>query len=153
MIASNDLASAEPGQRFETACAPVTTAQLVRYAGASGDFNPIHYDHLYALDAKLGGVIAHGMLTMAFMGRALTDRIGTRGRVARISARFTAPVRPGDPVIVSATVTDRREGRDGREVECDLAAHVGDRQVAQGKARLVWDALAGERSDMGEQHA
>lgn len=132
-----DLASAEPGQVFETVCAPVTTAQLVRYAGASGDFNPIHYDHLYALDAKLGGVIAHGMLTMAFMGRALTDRTGPLGRVVRIAARFTAPVRPGDAVAVRVAVTARRDLATGTEIECGLTATVRDRDVAEGSATLA----------------
>lgn len=138
MTTRSDLSSAGTGRRFKTACGPVTTAQLVRYAGASGDFNPIHYDHHYAVEAKLGGVIAHGMLTMAFMGRAVTEHAGPGGRVSRISARFTSPVRPGDTVRASLVVSARREGTAGTEVDCDLAAHVGDRQVADGKATVIW---------------
>jgi acyl dehydratase len=125
------------GDAFVSEAEPVTTTQLVMYAGASGDFNRIHYDHAYALEAKLGGVIAHGMLTMAFMGRALTDRLGPGGRVSRISARFTAPVRPGDVVRVTGTVRELSSAGAALELDCDLIAIVGDRKVAEGSARLL----------------
>lgn len=144
-MSPDELFEADPGASFITICAPVTTTQLVRYAGASGDFNPIHYDHAYAVDAKLGGVIAHGMLTMAFMGRALTDRIGPAGRVTRISARFTAPVRPGDAVEVTVTVLARRERCDGQEMDCDLKAATGGQSVANGTATLAWSSRKGVR--------
>ena len=55
-----------PGETFSIRRGPITTTQLVMYAGASGDFNRIHYDHPFAVQKGLGGVIAHGMLTMAF---------------------------------------------------------------------------------------
>src|SRR5690554_2465784 len=97
------------GDTFALDIDPVTTTQLVMYAGASGDYNRIHYDAPYAEEAGLGGVIAHGMLTMAFMGRALTGWAGEDGTVVNISARFTAPVRPGDVVSVSGTVSEQKE--------------------------------------------
>jgi acyl dehydratase len=156
MISVPDLSTIELGSRFEAACGPVTTAQLVRYAGASGDFNPIHYDHHYAVGAKLGGVIAHGMLTMAFMCRALTDRAGPRGSVSRVTARFLAPVRPGDTVTTIVTVNSRREDTAQPGIDCDLAAFVGDRQVAEGKATIVWPDQEPARQDfggIGERHA
>ncbi|WP_375460044.1 MaoC/PaaZ C-terminal domain-containing protein [uncultured Enterovirga sp.] len=138
MSPDTELASAEPGQRVDAVYGPVTPAQLVRYAGASGDYNPIHYNHFYAVEAKLGGVVAHGMLTMAFMGRALTDRMGPSGRVVRIAARFTSLVRPGDAIAVTIGVTARRTTATTTEVDCDLVARVGDRDVAGGSATLAW---------------
>jgi len=138
MTSVTDLSTSEAGSSFEATCGPVTTTQLVRYAGASGDFNRIHYDHHYAVDAKLGRVIAHGMLTMAFMCRALTDRAGPRGSVSRVAARFLSPVRPGDIVKTVVTVGSRREDNAQFGIDCDLAAFVGDRQVAEGKATVVW---------------
>ena len=149
MTAVPDLSNPESGSRFEAACGPVTTTQLVRYAGASGDFNRIHYDHHYAVDAKLGGVIAHGMLTMAFMCRALTDRVGPRGSVSRVAARFLSPVRPGDTVTTIVTVGSRRNASANPGIDCDLAAFVGDRRVAEGKATVVWPDQEQARQHFG----
>lgn len=121
---------------FELRSEPVTTQQLVRYAGASDDYNRIHYDQAYAIDAGLGGVIAHGMLTMGFMARAVTDWVGPLGRVKRIAARFTAPVRPGDVVRVIGRVTSTDDGADVRTLACRLEAMVGTRIVATGEAMV-----------------
>lgn len=70
----------------------VTRADLVRYAGASGDFNPIHWNERAARDAGLPDVIAHGMLTMALASRLVTTWAGDPGAVVGCSARFTRPV-------------------------------------------------------------
>ena len=70
----------------------VTRADLVRYAGASGDFNPIHYSDRVATGVGLPGVIAHGMLTMALAGRAVTDWAGSPDAVVEYGVRFTRPV-------------------------------------------------------------
>jgi acyl dehydratase len=75
---------------------PITRQQLVMYAGASGDFNPIHYDHLFATAGGYPSVIAHGMLSMAFFGQLLS-----KFRVQRLSTRFKAVTFPGDVVTVS----------------------------------------------------
>lgn len=131
------------GSSFELVVDPVTTTQLVRYAGASGDYNRIHYDLPYAEAAGLGGVIAHGMLTMAFMGRALTDWAGEDARVKRIAAKFTAPVRPGDVVVVNGVVTAKQDGQSvGTEISCDLTAQVAGRTVAVGDAIVAWRGVA-----------
>jgi len=74
-------------QRFR-----VTRADLVRYAGASGDFNPIHWSDRFATGVGLPGVIAHGMLTMALAGRAVTQWAGSADAVVEYSVRFTRPV-------------------------------------------------------------
>src|SRR3954469_20757070 len=70
----------------------VTRADLVRYAGASGDFNPIHYSDRVATSVGLPGVIAHGMFTMALVGRALTVWAGAPDAVVDFNVRFTRPV-------------------------------------------------------------
>lgn len=70
----------------------VTRADLVRYAGASGDANPIHWSDRVAAGAGLPGVIAHGMLTMALAGRLVTEWAGDPGAVRNYGVRFTRPV-------------------------------------------------------------
>ena len=70
----------------------LTRADLVRYAGASGDFNPIHWNQRFATKVGLPDVIGHGMLTMALAGRILTDWAGDPGRVLSYGVRFTRPV-------------------------------------------------------------
>ena len=70
----------------------VTRGHLVRYAGASGDFNPIHWSDRVATSVGLPGVIAHGMLTMALAGRAVEDWAGGRDRIAEYTVRFSRPV-------------------------------------------------------------
>lgn len=133
----NGPASWPVGHRFEGENAPVTTEQLARYAGASDDYNRIHYDLPFAEASGLGGVIAHGMLTMAFMGRAVSDVAGPPAFVRRLSARFTAPVRPGDAVRVAGEVKGVREEDGRRLLTLDLAARVGERQVAVGEAEIA----------------
>lgn len=70
----------------------VTRADLVRYAGASGDFNPIHWSDRVASSAGLPGVIAHGMLTMALGGRLVTNWVGDPAAIRHYGVRFTRPV-------------------------------------------------------------
>jgi len=71
---------------------PVTRADLVRYAGASGDFNPIHWNERVATEVGLPGVIAHGMFTMALAGRAVSDWTGDPGALVEYQVRFGRPV-------------------------------------------------------------
>ncbi|MGW7535701.1 MaoC family dehydratase [Amycolatopsis sp. NPDC054798] len=70
----------------------ITREQLVRYAGASLDFNPIHWNEHFATKVGLPDVIAHGMLTMALSGRIVTDWLGDPARLVDFSTRFTRPV-------------------------------------------------------------
>ncbi|GAA1746996.1 MaoC family dehydratase [Luedemannella helvata] len=70
----------------------VTRADLVRYAGASGDFNPIHWNDRVATAVGLPGVIAHGMFTMALAGRAVTTWTGDPGSIVEYSVRFARPL-------------------------------------------------------------
>ncbi|GAA4859563.1 MaoC family dehydratase [Saccharopolyspora cebuensis] len=82
---------------------PVTREDLVRYAGASGDFNPIHWNERFATEVGLPGVIAHGMFTMALAGRLVSEWTGDPADVLRFSVRFTRPVVVADDG-VGATV-------------------------------------------------
>jgi acyl dehydratase len=89
----------------------VTRADLVRYAGASGDFNPIHWSDRVATGVGLPGVIAHGMFTMALVGRAVTTWAGAAGAVVEYSVRFSRPVPvpdtdEGTEVLVTGTVKE-----------------------------------------------
>ncbi len=82
----------------------LTRTQIVQYAGASGDFNPVHTDERFAVEsAGYPSVFAHGMLTMALAGRVLTDWFGPEALV-RYEARFRAPVFPGATLTVRACV-------------------------------------------------
>lgn len=84
--------SAEAGQVLPGFSRTFTRAELVRYAGASGDFNPIHYSDTAAAALGLPDVIAHGMLTMGTALRVVTDWAGDPARVRSYSVRFTKPV-------------------------------------------------------------
>lgn len=82
----------------------LTRGQIVQYAGASGDFNPLHTDEIYAREvAAYPAVFAHGMLTMGMTGRALTEIYGA-GRLHRFGGRFRAQVWPGDSLTAVVTV-------------------------------------------------
>jgi acyl dehydratase len=110
---------------------PVTKTQLVMYSGASGDFNPIHTVDEFAKEAGLGGVIAHGMLTMAFVGQMLTDTIGVEGDLRTFGVRFTGMVRPGDVITCEGKVTKTREEGEQQVVSCKIWASTqkGDKVV------------------------
>jgi len=84
---------------------PITTKQLVQYAGASGDFNRIHYDEPFAKAGGFPSVIAHGMLSMGFFGE-LVARWAGAALVQRLSARFKAVTYPGDVVTVEGVVAE-----------------------------------------------
>ncbi|MCP9957780.1 MULTISPECIES: MaoC family dehydratase [Streptomyces] len=122
-----------PPQEF-----PVTRATLVRYAGASGDFNPIHWNERFAREVGLPDVIAHGMFTMAEAARVVTDWAGDPGAVVEYGVRFTKPVVVPDDgegalIRVSAKVAAKL---DDRRVRVDLTA-VSEGQKVLGMSRAV----------------
>ena len=87
----------------------LTRTQVVQYAGASGDFNPLHSDERFATEvAGYPSVFAHGMLTMGMSGRVLTDWFGPEALLA-YGVRFVAQVWPGDRLTTTATVSALRE--------------------------------------------
>lgn len=89
----------------------LTRTRIVQYAGASGDFNPLHTDATYATEvAGFDGVFGHGMLTMGMTGRVLTDHYGA-GAVRHLGGRFLAQVWPGDRLVARAEVVAVADGR------------------------------------------
>ncbi|TVT52617.1 MaoC family dehydratase [Amycolatopsis cynarae] len=116
----------------------VTRERLVRYAGASLDFNPIHWNERFAKQVGLPDVIAHGMLTMALAGRMVTDWLGDPGRLVEYGVRFTRPVvvpddEKGALVEFTGKVGDVREDGTAR---IDLTAKF-DGKTVLGKATAV----------------
>jgi acyl dehydratase len=102
----------EIGTQLPTQIFPIDRATLIRYAGASGDFNVIHWNERIATSVGLPDVIAHGMLTMALGGRAITDWVGDPGAVVEYGVRFTRPVvvpddDAGAAVEVAGRVSDK----------------------------------------------
>jgi acyl dehydratase len=121
-----------PAQEF-----PITRADLVRYAGASGDFNPIHWNSRVAAEVGLPDVIAHGMFTMASAVRVVTAWTGDPGAVVEYGVRFTRPVVVPDPGRAVLTVSGSvRAVRDDGSAEVELTAFV-DGQTVLSRARAV----------------
>jgi acyl dehydratase len=115
------LSGVAVGDELPPLAVRVTRADLVRYAGASGDFNPIHWSDRVATGVGLPGVIAHGMLTMALAGRVVTEWVGDPGAVKSYGVRFTRPVVVPDDdegalVEFSGTVSDLVKNDDGSRV-------------------------------------
>ena len=98
----------------------LTRTQLVMYAGASGDYNPLHTDEVFATQvAGFPGVFAHGMLTMALTGKALTDWVGD-GRLRTFGVRFRGQVWPGDSLTTTMTVRALRDTDGESLVDLDI---------------------------------
>jgi acyl dehydratase len=92
MTAKISYSDVEVGTELPAQSFPVSRAALVQYAGASGDFNPIHWNEKFATEVGLPDVIAHGMFTMAEAVRVVTDWVGDPGAVVEYGVRFTKPV-------------------------------------------------------------
>lgn len=115
---------------------PIQQIQLTRYAGASGDFNPIHQDAEFAKAAGMGGVFAHGMLTMGFVAQAVTDWAGAGG-VRKIGVRFTGLVRLNDTVTCRGRVVDKAAKDGVHTVELDIwAENQRGEKVVTGRATV-----------------
>ena len=132
-------ANAEPGTELEPKSYHATRLDLVKYAGASGDFNVIHWNDRLATKAGLPGVIAHGMYTMAQAGRYVTELAGgDPGRVTEFSVRFSAMVPvpdddEGAAIEVSGTVAEQV---DDEHVAVDITARQNGTKVLT-RARAV----------------
>ncbi|WP_327369291.1 MaoC family dehydratase [Streptomyces sp. NBC_01217] len=138
MTAKVSYESVEVGTELPAQSFPVTRATLVQYAGASGDFNPIHWNERFAREVGLPDVIAHGMFTMAEAIRVVTDWAGDPGAVVEYGVRFTKPVVvPNDDkgalIEVSAKVAALL---DDRQVRVDLTAMSEGKKVL-GMSRAV----------------
>ena len=125
------MSALEPGTELPTQRYAVRRADLVRYAGASGDFNPIHWSDRVATSVGLPGVIAHGMFTMALAARAV-DGWADGGEVVELGCKFTNPV----------VVPDDDEG-----VEVEVAGTVKD--VTDGLATITLQVTCGGQKVLG----
>jgi acyl dehydratase len=127
-----EVGMAVPEQSF-----PVQRVSLVMYAGASGDFNPIHWNETFAKAVGLPDVIAHGMFTMAEAARVITDWTGDPAALVDYGVRFSKPVvvpeQEGATLTVGGTVTGKL---DGNRVAVEIEARSGTDKVLA-KARAV----------------
>lgn len=129
-----DVGSQLPERSFS-----ITREDLVRYAGASGDLNPIHWNERVAHEVGLPGVIAHGMLTMAVACRLITDWAGDPGAVVEYGVRFSSPVvvpdtAEGASVVVSGVVEKKL---DGGRVTVNLTVRCEGAKVLMGAKATV----------------
>lgn len=116
---------------------PVTKVQLVKYAVASGDHNPLHTDDEFARKIGMDGVIAHGMLVMGFLGEYVMQLAGTEAELTRFRMRFGAMTKPDDEITCSAVVEKIYEEAGSQFVSLDLkAAKSPDKIVGSGHAIL-----------------
>lgn len=117
----------------------LTRTDLVRYAGASGDFNPMHTDEVAAKAAGLPSVFGHGMFSMGLLGRALTDYAGV-GNLKRYKVRFTKQTWPDEVLSTRIAVSAKREegGEKLIDLDCSLVNADGEVKVA-GEAVAVAD--------------
>lgn len=132
------LTGLEAGATLPEQTYTVTRADLVRYAGASGDFNPIHWSDRVATSVGLPGVIAHGMYTLALAARALDTWAGGPGRVVELGAKFSKPVVVPDDdrgvdVVVRGTVKEVTD--DGVKVALEVTCN-GEKVLGMPKAVL-----------------
>ena len=133
-MAAPDFASLTVGDVVAERSFPLTRDSLVRYAGASGDFNPIHYRDDVAAEVGLPGVLAHGMLTMGLAVQPVVDWAGDPGRIADYQVRFTRPV-----------VVDPQSG-----ATVTVAAKVGQLDEASGVARIDLTVKLGDDTVLGK---
>ncbi|WP_330298057.1 MULTISPECIES: MaoC family dehydratase [unclassified Streptomyces] len=138
MAAQIQYDEVEVGTELPAASFPVTRATLVQYAGASGDFNPIHWNEKFATEVGLPDVIAHGMFTMAEAIRVVTDWVGDPGAVVEYGVRFTKPVvvpNDGQGALIEVTAKVAAKLDDNR-VRVDLTAMSAGQKVL-GMSRAV----------------
>ena len=104
---------------------------LVMYAGASGDFNPMHHDEVAAKEAGLPSVFGHGMFTMGLLGKAITDYVGV-GNLKIYKVRFTKQTWPGEQLTTHVTVAKKYEegGEHLVDLECEVVNQAGEAKVS-----------------------
>ncbi len=114
----------------------LTRGDLVAYAGASGDMNPMHTDEVAAKKAGLPSVFGHGMLSMGILGRALTDWAGV-GNLKQYRARFTKQTWPGETLTTRIAVTGKTQTEEGKRVSVDVTLTNQDGEVKLAGSAVV----------------
>jgi acyl dehydratase len=125
----------------EEVCNNLSRTQIVQYAGASGDYNPVHTDERFTKEiAGYPSVFAHGMLSMGMTGKMLTNYVGD-GRLSAFGVRFTSQVFPGATLTATATVTGLREEDGEHYVDLDVSTSDAEGvEVVKGTASARVDA-------------
>lgn len=112
----------EVGQELPSRSNRIDRAQLVRYAGASGDFNPLHWNEEFARSVGFPSVIAHGMFNMALVARVVTDWVGDVGVIRNLRVQFRKEVLPDENLVAKGRVVGKEE--DDRTVRVELWAEL-----------------------------
>jgi acyl dehydratase len=138
MTATVKYDDVEVGQEIPERTYPVRRVDLVKYAGASGDFNPIHWDEKFAKSVGLPDIIAHGMFTMAEGGRFVTDWAGDPGAVIDYGVRFSSmvvvPYDDSAEIVISGKIEDKLE--DNAVVVALTARSNGEKVLTRAKATV-----------------
>jgi acyl dehydratase len=138
MTATVKYDDVEVGQEIPERTYPVRRVDLVKYAGASGDFNPIHWDEKFAKSVGLPDIIAHGMFTMAEGGRFVTDWAGDPGAVIEYGVRFSSmvvvPYDDSAEIVISGKIEDKLD--DNAVVVALTARSNGQKVLTRAKATV-----------------
>ena len=132
-----NIAGLEVGQEIGSRTFELTRDALVRYAGASGDFNPIHYRDDFAQSVGLPGVLAHGMLTMGVAVQVAADWVGDAGKIVDYGVRFTKPV-----------LVDAVEG-----ATVVVTGKIGEIDAEAGQVRIDLSVIYNETAVLGKAQA
>src|SRR6266436_6352378 len=124
----DDIKEGDTGPEFTH---ELTRTDLVMYAGASGDFNPMHHDEVKAKEAGLPSVFGHGMFSAGFLATAVTNYVGV-GSLKRYKVRFAKQTWPGETFITNVKVTGKRkdDGENLVDLECTLVNQDGEVKVS-----------------------
>lgn len=123
-----------------------TTQQLVKYAGASGDFYQIHYDKDFALANKLPGVILHGALKNAFLGHLVTDFAGEHGWVRKLGVQYRGMDQPGSKVVCKGRVSKKYSEGGHNLVDCEIwLENAKGEKTTPGTATVILPSRNGAR--------
>ena len=127
---------AKEGEEAPALSHTLTRTDLVRYAGASGDYNPMHHDEIQAVEAGQPSVFGHGMFSMGLLGTALTDYVGA-GSLTRYQVRFSRQTWPGEELKTKIVVKSKRVAGDKHLVDLECSLANGD-----GEVKVVGEATA-----------
>lgn len=138
-MSTTRLSDLRPGDEAPVLRHVLTRTDLVRYAGASGDYNPMHHDEVKATAAGQPSVFGHGMFSMGLLGTAITGYVGVANLLS-YQVRFSRQTWPGEELVTSVRVAAVREADGRRLVDLDVAL-----SNAEGEVKVVGQAVAGER--------
>jgi len=135
-MSASRLGELQPGDVAPARRHVLTRTDLVRYAGASGDYNPMHHDEVQATAAGQPSVFGHGMFSMGLLGGAITSFVGV-GNLTSYKVRFSRQTWPGEELVTSVVVTGVRTEGDRRLVDLDVSL-----ANAEGEVKVVGQAVA-----------